>query len=467
MQHINLYNDPRANRAAIIASMMSPDMVDDLQYLFNQRGGTVTSDIFAPSSPIATAGIPRPFAILSRAYISDQDFEAVATGIASVFVAQLRTPEQGNDFYQKILKEAFGIPDEIAEPMAKRIETYDPIPKGEGVSGWLDNVGRNVADAGRRFLNWGASLIQMDWEIDQSQSYDMDFLYEVKLLGEAVQELNSRARLMQSQSLIKSSSTMMQFGDPGDDGEFGDAELSRALSPFMLRTLPPQIMGGASNIWKYGLKSAIGTMKAVIDKAGAEVTPQGVVKNSAGTPIHQSPAAMPSFMKMASNPKNLLMDISKRFFHKSPKGDPLYGDVAELYGDAIADSLMSGDIAPFMGEVARDAVMDYSTGDAELDALIDDSMEDEAGDAEMGGPLSRFYRNVQRRKAGRRSRKSIRRKERTMKREQNFLDRRRSKQEADNAGSEEDNYAPQYQQEQPQEESYDDSDEYSSDEESY
>lgn len=449
MEKTVIYADARANRAALILSTMSPDMVEDIIYLLNNRSGNVVGDIFSAGSPANAAGIPRPMAILSRAYIADQDFEAVLTGLTTTFVAQLRKPTSGNDFYEGILKDAFSLPDDIAAAMAKKIETTDIIPEGEGVSGWLQSVGRSITDAGRRFLNWGASLINMDWEIDQDQDYDLDMLYEYKLLGEAVAEMNSRARLMKAQMLIKTSSNMMQFGDPGDGGEIGDAELASALSPFMLRTLPPNIMGGASNIWKFGMRSSLAKAKAVVDKAGAEIKPSGQVVTSTGKDLSKSPSVLGSLAKMT--PAGMMASGIRALFAKAKssqgagKGDPLYGEVEHLYGAPIANSLLAGDIEPLTHAIAGDVLGDYSTGDPDLDALIDDELEDQIGEVEeMGGPFSNLTRNINRRRAAGRKRRAYRSRMHAEKKEQNFLDRKRSKRNLDDAGQEDYDYEPEY-----------------------
>lgn len=450
MEKTVVYADARANRAALILSTMSPDMVEDIIYLLNSKGGTVVGDIFSAGSPVNAAGIPRPMAVLSRTYIADQDFEAVLTGLTTTFVAQLRKPSNGNDFYEDILKTAFSLPDDIAAQMAKRIETTDIIPEGEGVSGWLRSVGRSITDAGRRFLNWGASLINMDWEIDQDQDYDLDMLYEYKLLGEAVSEMNSRARLMKSQMLIKTSSNMMQFGDPGDGGEMGDAELASALSPFMLRSLPPNIMGGASNIWKFGMRSAVANAKAIVDKAGAEIKPSGKVVTASGADLSKSPSILGSLAKMT--PAGMLSSGVKALFAKAKSaakpgtGDPLYGEVEHLYGAPIANSLMLGDIEPLTHAIAGDVMGTYSTGDPDLDSLIDDELEDQLGDAddEMGGPLTNLTRNINRRRAAGRKRRAYRERMRAERREANFLGRKRSKRNLDTAGDDDAGYQPEY-----------------------
>lgn len=463
MEKTIIYADSRANRAALILSTMSPDMVEDIIYLMNNRSGNVVSDIFSAQSPVSTAGIPRPMAVLSRAYIADQDFEAVLTGLTTTFVAQLRKPTSGNDFYEAVLKEAFSLPDDIAASMAKKIETTDIIPEGEGISGWLQSVGRSITEAGRRFLNWGASLINMDWEIDQDQSYDLDMLYEYKLLGEAVSEMNSRARLMKAQMLIKTSSNMMQFGDPGDGGEMGDAELANALSPFMLRTLPPNIMGGASNIWKFGMRSSVAKAKAVVDKAGAEVKPSGQVVTATGKDLSKSPSVLSSLAKMT--PQALMASGIRTLFAKaksanSPgKGDPLYGEIEHLYGAPIADSLLAGDIEPLTHAIAGDVLGDFSTGDPDLDALIDDELEDQIGDTEeMGGPLTNLTRNINRRRAAARKRRAYRERMRAERREANFLNRKRSKRDLDEAGARDMDYEPEYDYDDSSDESFDDFD---------
>jgi len=116
---------PDLDRAALVLATMSPDMVSDIVRLVNLQGASLSTTLFNPNGIASSQVANRFLGILSKEYISDEDFGNVWAGLSTVFLASIRNPEMGNDNYQKVLETAFSLPSKIAEPIAKKIETYD------------------------------------------------------------------------------------------------------------------------------------------------------------------------------------------------------------------------------------------------------------------------------------------------------------------------------------------------------
>ena len=115
------FSDSRKNKAALILASMAPDMVEDITALVLSRGHNLLNDLAGADGP------PRPLAIFSRTFINDEDFESTFLGFSTVVLSQLRTVGSDNDFYQETLKNAFGLPPQMAQALAKKVETYDAL----------------------------------------------------------------------------------------------------------------------------------------------------------------------------------------------------------------------------------------------------------------------------------------------------------------------------------------------------
>lgn len=428
-------NRPELDRAAWILATMSPDMVDDIIQLVNDRQGSLKNDLFGKDAIPSETALIRYNSILSRDYISDLDFPEVLLGLSAAFAAELRKPNFSTDRYSAILQNAFSIPASMAESMASRIDTQDPITDADKNEPWYAELKNSIVEGVRKALNYGAGLLNLDWEIDQNQDYDLDFLYEMKLLGRQVTELNSRARLMNAQAMLRASSGYMATkGDPL--GDPSSAELGDALQPFMLKRMPTQFFGGASKIVKLGTAASKMNLKNQLDQAGLDATlkptthtPRDPEKRNLlngianlepgkaimmGAGLGLTPALIRGLMKVISG-QGLM------------NGDPTSSEaIREVYGDVAADMAVNGNLEPLIDLIIADSNRDYSTGDPRLDADIDKEI-NAATLLQAGGPFQQLRVNFMRRQAAARRRRNIRTSGRMQRRERKFNERQRMK----------------------------------------
>jgi hypothetical protein len=403
----------RFNKAAIILASMSPDMVEDIIALVNAKGRSILTDVYAVSSGPSVKGVsqPRFLAIFSNEFIAEEDFEDTFLGFSTVALSSLRKPNYGKDEYEVILTQAYNLPSKIAQNMADRIETYDPV--GTGQEGWFSKAYINISETLRKLVNYVPSVLRLPWENDQDQKYDFDFLFEMKSLGVVVRELNSRARLMVGQAMINTSYGLLQAGDVND--ETGDAEVASALANVNRRQLPHSIMGGMKPLGEFGNHTSYKQAKQMVEAAGYHKgqngdVEQGEVKNDA---IARSLESLGDVSVGKAGLLGLALGLTPTIIKKIKEmmskdegsGDPnensgLYSDLATKYGQGLANHWMTGDVDGLMGEIGDIASMDLTTGDPDLDAQIAGDVEDELGDLaesmgpEIGGLLKRFRTNV-------------------------------------------------------------------------
>jgi hypothetical protein len=152
-------------------------MVKDIIEVVNVRGLALLNDIADDDGP------PRPLAVFSRDYINDEDFPAVYVGLMITVLASMRTLKSDAEFYESTLMAAFSLPKEIASTIAKQIETYDVLGGTKAaVSGqsWFVKVRRHIEEGIRRTVNFIPKMLDINWYNDETQNYDIDYLYELK-----------------------------------------------------------------------------------------------------------------------------------------------------------------------------------------------------------------------------------------------------------------------------------------------
>jgi len=412
---------------------MSPDMVTDIIDVINVKGRSLLNEIAEDDGP------PRPLAILSREFISDQDFPFVYTGFATTMLAQLRTLSADFDFYEKVLMQAFSLPIEIASPMAKKIETYDVLGGSEAAIaklGWFKKVGMHLQEGIRRTVNFLPSLIGLNWENDQNQKYDIDYLYELSLLGKAVDDLMARARLMKGQASValqmgvfSASDGSDIYGDVyGDPADASERQVLDTIRPLTGTPLPKKIFGGLSKLMQLGQTASESKLNGMVTSAGLsqDKTTAGQVTNPAlrvamDRILLADGSALQTIDGVDVTPNQLAtaIELIKQARATGESGDA-YDNVRVQYGDAVATNWRRGNIPGMMSnvmELAGDAYL--STGDAELDqAILGDVLQDNESlygdtesdlDAEMGGLFSRARYNKFIKKGNRRKRKGARR----------------------------------------------------------
>lgn len=431
---LNFYDSPQSNvrlaKARLVLGLFSRDMVEDIILLVQNRGNGTVADVF--NGPASAYDTPRPLGVLSREYVADEDVPALLLSFSTLLLSYIRKPRLSNDNYQQILQDAFGLPSQVAEALAKNIETYDPVSSmktenGEEGIDW-EFLGNRIANGVRQFLNWIPKVLQLNWEIDQNQDYDKDFLYEMVKFGEVIAQLNRRARLMTSQVMINQATGLFALGsgDPanaliGDSDENGDNEAEAALGaqfrPLTLRALPTNIAGPFAPVIAASDEANMKALAKSVQSAGYDITKNGLVDNGR-RPAHPGlRKAWDSFLAMNPGKIGALSFAAGALpgLIKLLKGDPtdLYGDIRDEYGDAIADKWRSGDIDGLVGDAIAEAGDDVTTGDPDLDKQIGDAAlelyGDTDGDPEIGGMLTRWRVNRAKRRFKRSHRRTVRR----------------------------------------------------------
>lgn len=455
-------NNTRFNKAAMILAIMSDDMVEDIADLILSRGRAVIADVSSPNE-----GSPKPLAVFSRSYIADEDFGYTFTGFATVVLASMRTLKSDFDFYESTLMNAFSLPRQIASPMAKNIETYDVLGgmAAEDKRSWATKMSQTIQEEIRQGSNWVANVLQVPFENDQDQRFDIDYLYELKLLGQGVDNLASRSRLMTGQAAIAQGQGLFRIGD----GESGDVEggdphfeaetyIGDVFQPLMGSPLPHSIFGGLRGIAAFGRTASRARAHKVLQAAGLS-TPgrRGHSADSHQGGHHQSikaPLLRKAIDKITHmKPGKLAMLAGGIGFAplaikaiagliKNHKGAQQTGDVSERladhFGHDVAGAWETGDVVSLLEHLAQltgDPDQGFeTTGDPDLDeAIIGDVLNEieqegdiyESGDVEIGGLFKRWRINAAIRRGKRRHRRSFRRaaKQRRKDEEQRQLER--------------------------------------------
>lgn len=260
-------NVPRFNKAAIILHSLPADVVADIVDYIGNVGRTVVTDVLNDEAPPV-----RPLAIFSRSYISDQDFPEFYQGMMTLYLASMRHLHGDNDFYQQTLIDAFQIPSDMAKAIANRIESRDLIPSttadGQTLP-WYKNWYNRIAETVRRTVNWGADVAHLGLHNDQDQQFDTDFFDEVYKLGEAVEDLARRKRLIAAQLAVTQSMGLFK-GDVDETGDVDAAdELGDLFASSVQRQLPSDVYGGLRHIALQGDAASGAMVKDAIEGANA------------------------------------------------------------------------------------------------------------------------------------------------------------------------------------------------------
>lgn len=425
----------RHNKAAAILSSMSDDMISDIVDLVSSRGRNVISDI----SSNRERGLS-PLAIFSRSLMTDDDFDMVWLGYNTVQIASMRTLKSDFDFYESTLKNAFGLPSEMAAALAKTIETYDIIgvtSPGQPTPAWYSNLGNQIAEKVRQISNWSMDILHLPFENDQDQKYDIDFLYELRLLGKAVDELNARSRLMNAQASISAGMGLFKPGEAGDienDPSYAPALIGDVFSPLLLSSLPKMIFGRFDKVSQMGRLASSAKAKRVTAAAG--ITGKAPLNSSS---VAVDPSISSALQSAMNGDYSALTDLSLKSspdkivslmqsYKRSLLGGDVMGDISEsigdIYGDAVGQAWAAGDIQGVISGIGELADDQYTTGDPDLDQqIIGDVLAELSqtgdlsyGDPEIGGLLKRARINAALRKGNRIKRKGVKKVARAQKR---------------------------------------------------
>jgi hypothetical protein len=420
--------NPSWNNAAVVLSMLSEQQINDVVNLINARGRLVVSDLKSKKS---SRGISlSPLAILDESIVPNEDMEEVALGLSTVLLAQLRTPKFDREVYANILKTAFSLPTEMADAISRKIETADILggsykdPKGEEYP-WYKSFYGNIKSTVRKTLNSIPAFFGVPWEIEARQDFDIDLLYELKLMGREVAELNSRSRLMAGQAAFNMATGMFAMGDIEEgDPDMADMALGDAMRQLNLRSVPAAVFGNAEGLRKLSGANQQAAAQNFADNIGLTKSGESVpakspaMKRALDKALSASPGKAVA-LGLALGAAPTLIKILKDF---RKKGD-VFGDInadeaipalAAQYGDDAAAAWLAGDVEGFFHEVGALANEDFSTGDPDLDSAIEAAvLEEGLGDIEalgpeVGGVFTRARINMAKRRASRRTRRSNR-----------------------------------------------------------
>jgi hypothetical protein len=391
---------------------MSPDMARSIINLINVKGPNDVMNVIDDDSKNHASGTPRFLGIFSREFIGDNDFEDVYRGFGTLALAAIRKPKFGGDEYQVILQDAFSLPSELAEPIAKKIESYDilnPVKNGVDPSIWRKFT-EQFKEGVRRTINWTGQFLQTPWEVDQGQDYDLDFLFELKMLGQAVGELNSRSNLMTGQVQIQQSMGLLETGDIEDgDVDSYDQMVGDVFGRAGGRRLPHSVFGGLSRIGHLGhhasmrKASDLATMAGIETKHNGKPSPSSVhpsVKAAVGN-ILKKKAPM-ALMTVATGGTAPLLKKGLAMIRKH--GD-IYSQLDTNHGASVANAWEMGDIDSLAEEILATTHGDFETGDPELDHQIENILAGDPhiamGDVRSKGKFRQFKINHLKKKLGR------------------------------------------------------------------
>lgn len=423
-------NNARSNKAAIILSTMSPDMVEDIVELVMARGRATITDVSSSDD-----GAPKPLAVFSRNYIADEDFPLTFLGFTTVMLASMRSLNSDYDFYEKTLMNAFSLPRQIAGPIAKTIETYDVLGgvAAEDKRAWYTKMSQRIQESIRQSGNWATSVLQLPFENDQDQKFDIDYLYELRLLGRGVDDLAARSRLMSAQSAIAQGMGLFRVGDgeagdvEGDPAFEAEAYIGDVFAPLMGAPLPPSIFGGLKGIANLGRISSTARAHKVIEAAGLSRNP--ATKSTVHSPVLRKAldkitnikpgklamlAGGIGFAPFAIKAIRSLVQANKA----SKQTGDVYDQLANDFTEEVAQKWQMGDVTGLLAEMMDLGGPLFTTGDPDMDELIiGDVMSEldeegdvyETGDVEIGGLFRRMRINAAIKKGRRRTRRSKKR----------------------------------------------------------
>lgn len=406
----------QAERALLILATFSPDMIEGVATLFSMRSPAQVREMVGR---IASDGSGRasPNAVFSVQFMPTfDDFYYCLMGLNAIMLNTFKGLKMGNDDYQKILETAYALPSPIADELAKKIDSFDDFSDAarNAKAAWYQKIWPATKEYSRRVSNWGAGMLNLPYEIDQRQDYDIDFLYEIKSLGKVVEDLNGRLRLMGSQARLIASMSLSWAQRATGDIETGDpmaaAALAHQLHPVAGVGLPKMLYGGQRHIAELGNRQAFANAQALYNLRAD----QGAVGDMADEGDIFSDGAygdtipLGAAIQMIARREGPFRSVIEQILDNQQKqqNTQAIGDaVRYCVGDLAADAMESGDIETFMGELLDTAETDTS-GDVAEDEQIMGDVAEESG-PEVGGLFMKWRTKRKMRKAKRRKKRAM------------------------------------------------------------
>lgn len=412
--------------AAILLSMFSEDRINEIASFASRFGSGTAAAAHEKAAKYSTAGLT-PLAFLSRTYIADSDLPRLVTGISGMLISDLRRTNKGVDEYERVLKNLFLLPQSMVNTIVKKINT-DDILGTVNADGTIDvDIWDTMFDWVKKVINQVPGADALGYEIDQTNKYDIDFLYEVSKLGEVIEELCTRLRLMRGQTLLATGPGLFQTGDLLNSGMMGDLDSLTAaeagpevsailagdiVSNVTARNLPPHLFGRSGDLAKMTTHAAGRRTKRFLQAAGKAVAETGDIDAKESSAAQKQASSIDTVKKRNPNLlKNIalgvggvsLIPILASLVANATRATADRG-IMGLLPDSFRPGALAGDIDDFAGAVGDLMFENHTTGDPQLDSEIEaayaNSGLDEAnGDPEMGGLFSRMKANMAKKKA--------------------------------------------------------------------
>jgi len=402
------YDNPRHNRAANVLAFTSPGLIQDIADLLSARGTSVAKTVFSRTD----LGIS-PLAILDDTYVDDRDVDNLATGLATICVASLRSMTGNAESYAKILSQAFSLPEDWAKKLGARIDesSVSFVPSAAdkaGVQSFIDKTMNKIGNLAGGMKNIKDYLESIS---------DVDFLYELSLLGKQVAELTTMQRLMRSKSLIDAAMDVLpssaHMGDPlAGDGHMVE-QYANIVQPLQGNILPAKILGGAGKLSLLGqLAGVLGLKKwaSSISHSGDSKDGLNVARKAETGPN----GSLVSYLAQIGLTSDQLSKVKEIVSGAAAGSIAANGDltaIGDIYGDATADFVRNGDLPGAIAHLR--SVADAADGDpseeypgqgdiidGQLDQVFASGSEDGQNlDAEMGGLFRKSAKKQQKRTA--------------------------------------------------------------------
>jgi len=390
----------RQAKALMILASFAPDTVQDIVDYVTKRGNSTVDD--ANTSGLAAV---KPFAMLSRNFIEDQDFGSFYTGMCTIMLSSMRNPKLGYKEYSEILQAAFGLPEPYAKELGMQIDTEDPVSPDSTMDGkqigWFRNLANYVEAGARGATNWFMDRAGLPFHIEQGQEYDVDMMYEWAQLGDIVNKLAGRARLVKARALITANLGIFGQGDAED--QFSDHErtmmkVGTALKPLTYNRIHPACFWAMAPLVQRqhernvkevgGLLSAggYGSPHAHHHRMGSPMLRDAVQGYMSG-----DPGLLGKLMMGVMNPLSLITNPSvlAELFHgqSGPAPQQVAAHIGDVFGHKMADAYTVGDVEDMLGQLHELGGPLETTGDPNLDAaIIGDVLHEMRSEGSVGDP---------------------------------------------------------------------------------
>lgn len=223
----------------LLLTLFSPNQIRDIVDFVNHYGTAAPSVVYTPGPQ--KFDLPHLFAFADSEYIPEEDIPRLLNGLSLIYTASIRQP-WGNDQYESMFKDVFNLPTSVAAKIAANVETFDPIHGSADVDNWLERQYAHLSEGLRDVGNWMLKKIDPSLEIDQKQTNDADFLYEMMLLGDETVKIKTGLIAARAKVMIDTGSHQSVFTGDVATGSATQAEMD-LVAAGMRRPVSQTILG--------------------------------------------------------------------------------------------------------------------------------------------------------------------------------------------------------------------------------